>query len=176
MKAKTSYRIASLITLIAFINLTISCSYYKINRSADVQLDLAKTENSDRYMIVHYNGQIFCLNDWTINEPKTEISGKLIEVSEQHKPTKKKLKPIGNRYHKKRDNPTNEMHIYLKDNSVFAMDHFSIEISNIEKVEIYEEDKDTKINMIYLTNVALLPVYLAMIVGLEFATHSVSYY
>ena len=92
MKNKGFKAVVSLVTLFAFVNLMVSCNYYKVYRSEDYKLDMTTNGVMYKYMIVHYNGEIVNLRNWTFNMEETEIEGQIGELDPQHEPTRKRIK------------------------------------------------------------------------------------
>jgi hypothetical protein len=157
-------KIISLITLLAFLNLVIGCSYYKSKtiptNSDNFSSQYNSVSKNDRYVIIHSGNGIWHLNNMVLNEEKKEITATLLEVDENHSPSSSKQK--------KNSTKALELHFYTKEilNKNLAGQVF-IPFVNIEKMEVYVPDTGKKIMSIVGFTVAGLALVAIVIVALK---------
>jgi hypothetical protein len=67
-------KIISVITLVAFLNLTVSCSYYRVrtlpNKPVSFESYKSIKKVEQRYVIIHSDSQLFHLSNIFLNEDK----------------------------------------------------------------------------------------------------------
>ncbi|TDD96988.1 hypothetical protein [Flavobacterium cellulosilyticum] len=157
-------QIISILMTLAFLNMCISCSYYKAKTIKTNSDNFASKYNSikktNRYIIIHSDNQIWHLNNLIVNDDQKEISGSLMPVEESHTlyPLKENQK---SRVYKKSKSSgkTLEIHFYTNE-SINTNSHSQVVIpfSNIKEVKVYEPDTGKKILSIVGFTVASLAV------------------
>jgi hypothetical protein len=166
---RTKSKIISIITLFAFLNLSISCSYYKAKRIQTNSDNFSSQYNSidkrERYVIIHSGNEIWHLNNLTLNEDKKEMTASLTDVDPSHTlyPLKENKRSRG--YNKSKSRKTFEIHFYTNKNiSKSATHEIIIPFADINKIEVYEPDSGKTVLSVLGFTVASLAV-IAIIVA-----------
>ena len=143
-------KIISLVTVIAFLNLAVGCSYYKSKTLPTNSDNFTKQYNSihkkERYVIIHSGNEKWHLNNLKINEDKKEITASLMDVNFEHTLYPLKENRKSQKYSKSKASKTLEIHFYT--NEIInknASPEVSIPFSNINKIEVYEPDTGRKV-------------------------------
>ncbi len=151
----------SVLLSIALINLTLSCSYYKVKEVTSDQAEMAKTiddfNKMGRYAVMHSGTHSWHLTKLTINEDKQLLSGEAMEISPEHT-YKKKRKSSGNRYKKNEQRPMDEIHFQLLPGTPIPELGQTVEIpfSRISSISINKSDTGTEIAVFALGTVGVL--------------------
>ena len=156
--------------IFAFLNLSVSCSYYKARRIQTNPDNFSSQYHSihkrESYVIIHSGNETWHLNNLTLNEDRKEITASLIAVSQSHTlyPLKENSKSRG--YNKsKASGKTLEIHFYT--NEIINKNtspEVVIPFSNINRIEVYQPDSAKKVLSIVGFTVASLAV-IAIIVA-----------
>ncbi|MBT8258402.1 MAG: hypothetical protein KJO49_08025 [Bacteroidia bacterium] len=150
----------SVMLSIAIINLTWSCSYYKVNEVTSEQAEMAKQiddfNKMGRYAIMHVDDFSWHLTKLVVNEDKQVLTGEAMEISPQHT-YKKKRKSGGNRY-MKWNQPMDEIHFQLIPGTVVPEFGETVEIpfSRISSISINKPDGGTSVAYASLAIVGVL--------------------
>ncbi|MEP6792783.1 MAG: hypothetical protein ABJB16_00540 [Saprospiraceae bacterium] len=133
----------SIFLLFAFINLVIGCtSYFKINKSNTIAPLTAQIQNKSNYFIVHKGINAWHLKTIALNEEKKEITGSIEPLPVNHQ-NYERVNPKFN-YHQykprfRNSDPTIEVHLYISEYDPGQDSLFSIPLSSIDKIEIYDK-------------------------------------
>ncbi len=108
----------SIVLTLAFLQLLAGCNYYRIKSvpGEDDQrlLTTVKAFNdADKYIILHWNGGSFHLDQPEVDAELMEIRGIPTEVTDQHRYGHASQLDKAYRYRKAYQNPLNEVHLYL---------------------------------------------------------------
>jgi hypothetical protein len=127
----------SLIVLLAFINLIVGCSYYKVNTIQSTSgKEIIELENKNRVIIVHLTDKAWIFRDIKIenNQMHGSISG--VQGHEMYKTTD----PNGvNRYKDSQADVLNEVHIYITATEKLDNYEITFNIDQIAKIELYDK-------------------------------------
>lgn len=141
----------ALFMIVVLTELTISCRYY-YTYSSDSNATLQKVDKlakSPNYMIVHQSDLAYHLRGIKIDNDAQTISGTLEKLPFDHMQylETKPWPGSSNRYRKKSKNimlnspyVVNEVHVYIKDQTLEENAYITIPISSIEKMEVYDPD------------------------------------
>jgi sporulation protein YlmC with PRC-barrel domain len=163
-------KIISIITLFAFLNLSVSCSYYTVKPIPTKPDNFASQYNSikkkERYVILHSGNEIWHISDIELNEDKKELTATLGEVDYSHT-----LYPIGKnetsrRYYSEKSRKTFEIHLYKNEAiNQKADSKIIIPFESITTLEVYEADTGKLVLSIIGFTVATVAV-IAIIIAL----------
>lgn len=149
---------------LVFLNMSISCSFYKAKtvpiNSDDFASKYKSINKDDRYLIIHSEEKTWHLNNVKINEDSKEITATIMPVNESHSlfPLKENQKSRG--YNRsKSSGKTLEVHFYTNEalNTTINKEVI-IPFSNINKMEVYQPDTGKKVLSIIGFTVASLAV------------------
>lgn len=168
---RTKSKVISMITLFAFLNFAIGCSYYKSKALPTNSDNFAKQYNSinkkERYVIIHFGNDIRHLNNLAINEDKKEITATLLPVNISHSLYPLKENKKSRSYNKsKSSGKTLEIHFYTNEivnNNITS--EVVIPFSNITRIDVYEPDAAKVILSVLGFTVATLAVIAIIIVA-----------
>lgn len=163
-------KIISLLTVIAFLNLSVGCSYYKSKTLPTKSENFSEQYNSinkkDRYVIIHSGNEKWHLNNIKINEDKKEITASLMDVQFEHTLFPLKENRKSQKYNKSKVSKTLEIHFYT--NEIITKNSTSeitIPFSNISKIDVYEPDTGRKVLSVLgftVASLALLAIIIAV--------------
>jgi hypothetical protein len=109
--------ISTLLSL-AIINLSISCSYYKVKdlttSQEDIEIKINNFNSMGYYAIVHSGEKIFHLYEININQENNVLTGVVDSLSSKHIYKKVRSENRTNRFKTKKQDPISEIHINLK--------------------------------------------------------------
>ena len=163
-------KIIATITLFAFMNFVISCSYYKsrsINTNPDNFSNQYKSiDKKERYAIIHSGNETWHLSNIIVNEDKKEITASLSAVDTSHTLYSLKGNSKSKRYHKSKSKKTFEIHFYTnQDLNKNATSEVVIPFSDISKVEVYEPDTLRTVFSVLGITVAAIAIIAIIIVA-----------
>lgn len=174
MKTTFKYRFISFILLATMLHVSVGCHYYKVNTFNDAQVGVSNI-SSDKYVIIHFQNDYFHLSNIYIDKERNIISGtKSYKISEEHV-GHNSPNPRTNRYHKKEESPTTEAHIYVNAfevNDSSGKDEITINISDIEKLDIYDEEVGATIATYTFAAIGGVVVVLGIILLIALLTKS----
>jgi hypothetical protein len=130
--------------------LTSGCmNFYKVNTfqqsTGRIQPQLEKIKNQQRYYILHFADTVWHLNNFSLNEDKTELIG-IAEYLPDSRMNYLKTKPAStNRYRKPNAGVVQEVHIYVKEYLDWGDSRISVPLHAVQKVEIYSKDTYTTV-------------------------------
>ncbi len=133
--------IVSLFMLIAFLNLTVGCFYYKsttIAPSSQYAPHLVKMQLKNKFFILHMGDKAWHLNNIAINNDKTELSGTLEKLPSNHLHYLDADPLKLNRYKYKESEVLQEVHIYTSEYTEGINDQINIPLTAIAKIEVYD--------------------------------------
>lgn len=168
-KIKNHPQIVAWFQLVIFLNLIISCSYYKVKNLPITSENLSEQYNTinknEKYVVLHTNNNDFHLKNIVLNEDTKSIEGEIDSISKKHSlynPTKKKS---AYKYDKNKVIKTNEVHFYTSQEIPFEVGKsITIPYDQIEKVEVYDKDSGrTLLNVLGLTfgTIAVIAIIIA---------------
>jgi len=163
----------SFLLLIAFLNLVVGCSYYKIKsidaNSMSSKINPETQEGKAKYIIIHSGNEKWHLSDVTFNDDTKEVSGTLDRFDESHNLYEPKPNKHGSRYKINKVDKSTEVHIYTdKALSTSFSSKITIPYSEISKIELYDNDSGRAI----LSAVGVTLGVIVVIVLIIFATKS----
>lgn len=152
--------LTSIFLSLAFLHLTIGCSYYKVQDITTTEETMAKEiddfNKMGRYAVMHSGEHTWHLENLVVNEDKQELTGTVQVLSTEHQysiPRKKS----GNRY-KKENRPMDEIHFNL--HTTFQIPEIgqkmSIPFSQINSISLNKRDGGTEFAYIMLGTVGVL--------------------
>ncbi len=140
-------RLASIITLTAFLILLHGCYYYKVHRSAEPPgPGLVTLEGVNKFIILHSGDKAWQFSKIVAAGDTVRGSIHRLEGHEYYKTTDPNST---NRYRKTNANDESEVldevHIYLKNQFDYKVGSISIPSNEIERIELYDPDKATTV-------------------------------
>lgn len=163
-------KIIATITLFAFMNFVISCSYYKSRSIATNPDNLSNQYKSidkkERYTIIHSGNETWHLSNIVVNENKKEITASLSAVDTSHTLYSLKGNSKSKRYHKSKSKKTLEIHFYTnQDLNKSATSEVVIPFAEISKIEVYERDTLRTVFSVVGFTVAALAIVAIIVVA-----------
>lgn len=108
----------SILLSLAVINLSISCSYYKVKdlttSQEDIEIKINDFNRMGYYAIVHSGGNTFHLDKIKIDQENNALTGIVDSLSSKHLYKKARSENSTNRFKKEKQDPISEIHINLK--------------------------------------------------------------
>lgn len=138
-------RYIALLLAFATLNLAQGCYYFKVNTKSKPSVEtLSSLENESKLFYLHFNEKVWRLANVELRD--NTLSGEAGEIDNSY--VNYQVKPDKpNRYYKRASrNQTyllNEVHIYAEEYSDSGNNMFSVPVSSISKVEIYDKDTAT---------------------------------
>jgi len=143
----TLLKFISLILVFALLNFTSGCmNYFKVRKSTGpVEEDIVSFQNQNKTIIIHLEDQAWFLGTPELSSSESQLTGYL-----NNEYTSTLINPVNpddsNRYRTKggsnEAHVLNEVHIYTSELTKLEGIKVAIPISAIQKIEIYEKDKD----------------------------------
>ena len=135
----------SIVLALAVINLSISCSYYKVKDLTTSQEVFEKKLNDfnqiGHYAILHSGDELYHLDNISIDQERNILNGTVNALSVQHVYKKERSEKHSNRFKPKKQDPISEIHITLKDDiSPVIGTNIEISLSDIYSVSINKRD------------------------------------
>ena len=163
----------SIFLCLAFLNLTVGCSYYNVRHVStppeNMGAQIEELNINLNYIVVH-SGEII----WHLSEVKIDIDNGLISGNaqyldpEHHYQNKRELKRVHN-YHKSKQSPLNELHLYLDSIAMPKVGHeISIPISKINNVSVNDKNT-TRIVGVVMASVGVLCVLGLIVFAIEWS-------
>lgn len=134
-------RITSAILILALLNLTVGCHYYKVSVAENAKEGISKIDTK-KYVILHYHSENWSIDQLTIDQDSMKITGVLSQVSLEHS-NHNLPKPRANRYKPRYESPENEIHIYVDEYQTDANGLTTIPFSSISRIDVYSKDMGT---------------------------------
>lgn len=158
----------SVVVLVAYVNMTISCSYFKVNTLDPLSTEsvVSQLQKKGKYIIIHYQNSAWHLANTSLNDGTKELRGNLETLSAKHKYyLKAKKGGKANRYKhaKKADRPIYEVHIYVDQNPQTSSPEVSIPFAMMNKIEVYDQHTGATILSV-LGTIAIVGGLLAIII------------
>ena len=171
VRKKTFLSGISLIVLVAYLNLVIGCSYYKVN-TLDPFSDASVVEqvqNKTKYIILHEGEIVWHFKDINVNDAGKELKGIIEPLPLTHlyyKTAKKdhRAKHFKN-VKKKTDSPIYEVHIYITGYVKGENSEVTIPFSNINKVQVYDRHVGATVFSVFGVVVAVAVVLGAIVIA-----------
>ena len=162
----------STLVLLAFLNLTIGCGYYKVITETDIPSEkYSEMEQNKKYMILHYQNKVWHLTDIKI-EDSVMLVGKILTLPPEHSKYKETNPEKNNLYKKTRKNDEsgviNEVHIYVSEINIDNNSNISVPIKSIEKIEIYKKNKTAIFFSWFFTSLALAAILTVIIFAIVY--------
>jgi len=138
-------KLFSIITLFAFLNLSVSCSYYRsksIKTNSDNFASKYKSiKKKERYIVLHSGDETHHLSNLVLNEDSKEITATVSDVDQGHNLYPLKENRTSRKYKKSKSKKTYEIHFYTKEPiSKNSSSGITIPFADISKVDIYKTD------------------------------------
>ena len=135
------------ILLISFLNLATGCmNYFMVtNPKGSIDKEIHDFSNQNKTIIIHLDDKA-----WVLKSPELSDNKLKGTTEEFHSILNYNVRPNkSNRYRNIKTNDQsavlNEVHIYIKEMDVKQDSYVSIPLSSIEKVDVYEKDKNATI-------------------------------
>jgi hypothetical protein len=163
-------RVVIVMLIIAAVFTSCYQHFYRTHTTTPADNDaLKRLQNSNKFFILHFNNnKVFALNQVTVNNNKMEAD--LAALPPEHS---KYLNPKIDRPNrvKKTDKPDalTEIHLYYPQDAIADQTHVSIPLSSLNRMDIYEFDRQTTRNNHILSSVGIGLVGGAVIVLVAFA-------
>ncbi|WP_299162464.1 hypothetical protein [uncultured Eudoraea sp.] len=155
----------SLFLTLSFLNLIISCSYYKVRDLTTSPETMARQidelNESQKYVVIHSGGTIWHLENLVLSEENKTISGIAQEIDKYHIPFQPREKKKVHRYNNKQT-PLNEIHFFVNNNNI---PDFGTEVS-IPFSEIYTISVNDKNNGRTAANIAVGTIGVIAVIGI----------
>lgn len=152
----------SILTSLAVLNLSISCSYFKVQdvpmvSSEEVSNEINRLNATEKYVVIHSGAKFWSLRNMVVNEDNQTFSGEIGSISSEHLYKKSRDKKKSILYSKKKQKPLIEVHFYLKDNRTFEYNSkVDIPFDNVDKISFNEYDKTKSTVTSILTGVSIV--------------------
>ncbi|WP_223034709.1 hypothetical protein [Hanstruepera marina] len=160
-KNKNLTRGLALILTFTFLNLIISCSYYNVKDLTTSPETLSKQienfNSESRYAVIHTGITIWHLENIILNEDNKTITGIAQELSLEHTPLQPREKKRVHRYKRDKQEPFNELHLYLSSNvdAKFGSE-VTIPFSDITSLSINERNSGRSVANVTLGVVGII--------------------
>jgi hypothetical protein len=163
-KNHTLKTFVSVLLSIAIINLSNSCSYYKVKdlttSSEDIEIKINNFNQMGYYAIVHSGNNTFHLDEIKIDQENNVLTGVVDSLSSKHVYKKARRENRTNRFKTNKQDPVSEIHINLKkaaDTSIGS--DVTIPLEDIYSVSLNKRD-----------GLAEFAVFMLGLAGVLFAT------
>jgi hypothetical protein len=151
----------SLVLALAVINLSTSCSYYKVKDLTTSQEEINKRitnfNESEHYAIIHSGDELFHLSNIKIDKEQNVLTGTCVTLNPGHQYKKARKESGPNRFKTKIQDPISEIHIKLNTNispEVAAV--ASISFNDIHSISLNKRDGLTEFATVLLGIVGVL--------------------
>jgi hypothetical protein len=163
--------IISIVLMFAFLNLTMSCSYYNVKQVPNTKETIVQNVNQFndvyRYVIIHRSGTSWHLNNVKLNEENQSISGTVQLLNPLHEESKLRDTKVTHRYNSNSDSPLNEVHFYLDDKIELDVGkRITIPFENIISISVNEKNKAKGTSMTILAVVGCTVGLIGLIAAL----------
>ena len=158
----------SIILILAFLNLTVSCSYYKtknVETSAATIAEQIKIFNEQqKYVIIHANNLSWYLERLTINEDEKNLSGTIQNISPSHQYSKPRVENKSYKYEPTKNQPLNEVHFYLSNTTQpVTGEQITIPFSEIVSISVNDKNTGKSILNVFATTVGVFALLLIIV-------------
>ena len=170
-KEKNVTTVIAWLLIVAILNLS-SCSYYTSRNVPTTGENISKTvkefNQTEKYVIIHYNDLSWHLDNMIINENGQTISGTVLPINPQHQYKRIRESKRVHRYNIKKTKPLDEIHFYLKTPTNFEVNtSVSIPLSDIASVSVNDKNTGRAIANVILGTVGTLFVTLLLYAALK---------
>jgi hypothetical protein len=162
----------SLVLLVAFLNLVIGCSYYKVTTTPTDATAIQQMQKNGKYIILHQGNDVWHLKNITINEGKKEMAGIIELLSHDHHAYLHTKPNATNRYNSSKDYPIYEVHIYASKNVADENSQIKIPLAAISKIEIYDQAVGATIASFVFTSIGIVAGVFVIAMVILFLTKS----
>jgi len=174
----------SILLIIAFLNLTVSCSYFKTKNvqtsPATFAEQIRSFKEQQKYVVIHANNSSWHLENLIINEDELTLRGIVRELSGLHRYSKSRIDTISKRYNRNKtktnkyyddnrmDNksyrynrinsqPLNEVHFNLT-NTILPVtgEQIMISFSEIQSISVNDKNTGRSILTVFATTVGVI--------------------
>ena len=143
---KRVLRLSAVVLCACFLHLFLGCYYYRVNevsqdRQRELMMSIQEFNETEKYVIVHQNMVSRHLTNAIVDEATLELRGIPKALSAEH--SYKDYPEVGKtyRYKNNRQNPLNEIHLYLNSQPEIQLDQeVVIPFESIEKLGISERN------------------------------------
>ncbi len=134
----------AMILLVIYANFIAGCfhNFYKVTIPESDKSLLDQIHESESYFIIHQGYSAWHMNAITLNVEQTELSGELEELPVSHHKYLTAVPDKPNRYKPSKEDPAIEVHLYISEYTEGQSNRIIVPISDIQKVEIYDIDKE----------------------------------
>ncbi len=167
---KTRYlNLISIITLVSFLNLLISCSYYKVVTPKSLELEIQTMELSEKYVIVHYGDEVWHLDSAQFDNEKKVLIGIKKPLSNEHEFYKTAHPHIPSQYKQRLgEEPIIEIHLYLSENLIPNSDSsISVPLKLIRDFKIFKKDVSTTIILLAIPVILIAGAFVGLVSAFE---------
>lgn len=172
MKKITNQKILSFFLALIMLHVSAGCNYYMVNRVENINSGLEEV-SPDKYVIIHFGSETFNLANLYVDKEANTMSGTKTFVNSRHT-GHNYPKPRNNRFKKKYEAPTNEVHIYV--NGYKSEDdksnEISIDIAEVEKMEVYDLQVGATIATYTFTTLGIIAGVIGIILIIVLLTKS----
>jgi hypothetical protein len=151
----------SILLIIAFLNLTVSCSYYKTKNvrtsPATVAEQIRNFNEQHKYVVIHANDLSWHLEKLIINEDEKYLSGTIQNLSQSHQYSKPRIENRSYKYNSAKNQPLNEVHFYLT-NTILPVtgEQITISFSEIQSISVNDKNTGRSILTVFATTVGVI--------------------
>lgn len=123
------------------------CQYYRVqgideNTAQAYAAKIKEFNDADKYIILHQNASSLHLQNARLDESSKELYGVPVLLSQEHLFEHSPEVDQSYRFKKRKQNPLNEVHLYLNDQVAVLLDtEIAIPIESIEKVAFSKYDR-----------------------------------
>ena len=162
----------SVLLSFAIINLTWSCSYYKIQEVTSDQAEMAKQiddfNKMGRYAIMHAGEHSWHLSKITIDEDRQVVSGEAMDIRPEHQ-YKRERRRATNPYSRSKQRPMDEIHFQLEPGTPVPQIGETIEIpfSQIRSISLNKQDSGSEVGFFLLGTVGVVAGLFLLILALK---------
>jgi len=129
--------------LLAFLNLTVGCNYYRVRthkkEAGTTAPKLEQLKEQRKFFIVHFGDQAWWLQNLVLNENKTEIHGTIEKLPSNRDKYLETNPEKVQRYKSKEKALLQEVHIYTSEYAEVEGSGVIIPISSVERIEVYDQ-------------------------------------
>ena len=172
-KGKKNQRLISWFFLMAMLHLNFSCSYFKVKEvplptNDEISQKLEDLKQQTRYIVIHSGPNYYHLADAKINADQNVINGMIENVGENHKYKKQPLVGKSYKYKPDKQDPLNELHIYLKEgNDLEPYQNVTIDISKISSIALVDKNTGRTVANIVIGVIGATALLLALAAALK---------
>ncbi len=130
----------STLLLLAIINLTVGCTYYKVSTPTDISMLEKEIKSNSKLFIVHLGEKVWRLKNVELNDEQKTMSGVFETLPPENYQYLKTKTDGNNRYDRTKTttNPTYQVHFYVSEYAQGDQDKVVIPLSAIQKIETYD--------------------------------------